>query len=197
MTRPTVNDLPALAANALATAERLRRDGEVAWARIRSWQTGTRSPSLDPLTRGWRHDSNGEPIPNDPTGEAGTQPDDLRHVHDHYVDLLAKYNAIGGELDRLTRQAVPKPVTTSATDSVDLAADGWCVSCHTDNRFCEPITEDRGVRVYENLCRWCGTFRRTEGVLPPLELLRARHEGRKVTTLMVRRALARRAKGAA
>jgi len=144
---------------------------------------------LDPNTRGWRHDSDGEPIPNDPTGEAGTQPDDLRHVHDHYVDLLTKYNAIGGELDRLTRQAVPKPVTATATDSVDLAVDGWCVSCYRDGGYCVPITEDRGVRVYKDVCRWCGTFKRAEGVDPPLELVRARHRGDKITTAMVRRSL--------
>jgi len=184
-----VNDLPALAANAQVTAERLRRDGEVAWARIRSWQTGTRSPSLDPNTRGWRHDSDGEPIPNDPTGEAGTQPDDLRHVHDHYVDLLAKYNAIGGELDRLTRQAVPKPITTSAADSVDLAADGWCTSCHRDNNYCEPVGMNKGQKVYNDVCRWCGDFRREHKQVPPLALLRARHEGRRVTLTMVERAL--------
>lgn len=191
MSRPTINDLPALSANAQATADRLHRDGRVAWDRIRSWQTGTRSPSLDPNTRGWKHDSEGEPIPNDPTGEAGTQPDDLRHIHDHFADLLARYNQLGNELDRLLRDAVPKPVTVSPTDDVDLAADGWCVSCHTDAGFCEPITEDRGVRVFATVCRWCGTFKRTEGVAPPVSLLRARHEGRKITSSMVERALGR------
>jgi len=146
---------------------------------------------LDPNTRGWRHDAEGEPIPNDPTGEAGTQPDDLRHVHDHYVDLLGRYNDLGNELAHLLRSAVPKPVTPSPTDSADLAAEGWCVSCHRDRDYCEPISEDRGVRVYKDVCRWCGTFKRTEGVEPPLVLLRARHGGAKITTTMVQRALAR------
>jgi len=121
----------------------------------------------------------------------------LRHVHDHFADLLSRYNQIGNEIADLLRSAVPKPVKFSAEDNVELAADGWCVSCYRDGAYCEPISEDRGVRVFADVCRWCGTFRRTEGLEPPLSLIQARHRGEKITTVMVKRALARRAKGAA
>lgn len=54
----------------------------------------------------------------------------------------------------------------------------WCRSCLRIDWFCP---RSRG-----DLCRWCRDFQATEGQLPPIDLLRARRDGRRITEAMVR-----------
>lgn len=65
--------------------------------------------------------------------------------------------------------------------------DGWCISCLRNDNHMEPVWAGR----YARLCRWCGEFYASEGVDPPLVLLKARHAGRRITTHMVDQALAK------
>jgi hypothetical protein len=57
----------------------------------------------------------------------------------------------------------------------------WCVSC---------ARREHSTAVHRgDLCRWCYEFKLAEGVVPPLEILAARHECRRITATMVREAL--------
>ena len=57
----------------------------------------------------------------------------------------------------------------------------WCVSCARLHKTTHTFAADQ--------CRWCYEFKRAEGVLPPLELLDAHHQGKRITEAMVRQAL--------
>lgn len=63
-------------------------------------------------------------------------------------------------------------------------SDAWCRSCR---RIRLAVPSERA-----GLCWWCRHFKAAEGVLPPLELLEARRDGRRVTRAMVDRALGQR-----
>jgi hypothetical protein len=71
-------------------------------------------------------------------------------------------------------------------------AAGWCTSCYRNDHQHEPVgTRPDGRPYYIGLCRWCGDFRAAHGQqLPPLDLLKARHSGKQITTTMVKLALA-------
>lgn len=65
---------------------------------------------------------------------------------------------------------------------ITVAVDeGWCASCVRDGGHLEPVWLGR----YARFCRWCGEFHAAEGIEPPLPLLKARHQGRRITTAMV------------
>lgn len=64
--------------------------------------------------------------------------------------------------------------------------EGWCSSCIRDGGYLEPAAAGR----YAALCRFCGEWLAANGTNPPMEILKARHEGRRITTQMADKALA-------
>lgn len=66
-------------------------------------------------------------------------------------------------------------------DDTEGPGEGWCRSCFRDGRYFEPAALNR----YANLCRFCGEWKRSEGGLPPMEIMRAKHGGRRITTALV------------
>jgi hypothetical protein len=60
--------------------------------------------------------------------------------------------------------------------AVDLT-EMWCRSCL---RVGERAPRDRG-----DLCRWCRTFHGVEGFLPPVDLVEAHADGRRITEAMI------------
>lgn len=60
--------------------------------------------------------------------------------------------------------------------------DAGCTSCRRNAGHWEPAEEGRGT------CRWCRWWKTEHGALPPLDVLVARHQGRRITTAMVAQA---------
>lgn len=105
----------------------------------------------------------------------------LRALQTAY-NICARYKPTKQERERLAKAAI---AATASAQSGDL--DGWCRSCIRDHSHLEPVWDGR----YVDLCRWCAEFRNAEGTDPPVPLLRARHDGRRITTAMVDAELAR------
>lgn len=91
----------------------------------------------------------------------------------------------------LRRLTAPYRLPEQTTSAREMSApDGWCSSCYLDGQHHEPITpKSNGTVHYEGLCRWCGDFRKAYGALPPRALLRARHEGRRISVALVEKHL--------
>lgn len=191
----TKADLHQLAAQLRLAGELLEANGETVWDTTKSWEPGPRAMNTDP-GGGNRWEDNDDvidPIPNDPTGEAATDADqDTSHR-----DLRAALNTIATsstDLLRLLQVATPRIPERDPQHLVNqqLIADGWCTSCYRDNGYLEPIgTKPDGTPYYRGLCKWCGEFKaRNKKQLPPENILRWRHEGRRITPQMEEREMA-------
>lgn len=186
-------------------AETVTRAGELltggrahtALDRAWTWRGNLHAPSYDPTGRsGHRHDVYDEAgdtvvvaIPNDPTGEARTTTtDQLRHLRlVAAIEALFTAAALAVELIVDTAPEAPKP-PADATDP----GDGWCRSCYRDNRHLTPEHTHRdGTVKHRGACSWCAGFRTDYGQDPPLELLRLRHAGKRVTVRDITTALAK------
>lgn len=113
-----------------------------------------------------------------------------------YADeLAALLKRVDADMARLTRlneilcPDQPHQLTNRELLSAQIAAEGWCVSCHRDAGWCEPLWEGRS----RDGCQWCAKWRRSEGGWPPLALVKWRHRnpGRQLTTADVARELGR------
>lgn len=107
---------------------------------------------------------------------------------DELARILKRVDADLGRLERLHEILCPdQPERLRNRDllAVQVAADGWCVSCHRDNAYCEPVWKDRS----RDGCQWCTKWRQSEGQWPPVALVRWRHRnpGRALTTADVAR----------
>lgn len=99
--------------------------------------------------------------------------------HDRTNRLLADVS----DLDAIVRAALDEP-RPSGQRRVELATDlteSWCRSCLRIGQ-----REPRSDRYAgDGLCRWCGDFHAAQGWLPTLDLLDARHAGRRITEAMI------------
>jgi hypothetical protein len=102
---------------------------------------------------------------------------ELAHCLDRALRALQTAYNITARYARARRPDRPEP----ATDD-----DGWCISCLRDSQYLEPTAAGR----YAQHCRFCGEWSSAHGQEPPLEILRARHQGKRITTAMADRALA-------
>lgn len=101
--------------------------------------------------------------------------------------LIVQHAAITRRIDTLCTPYRLTP-TTARAQALSEAPKDWCTSCYRDGQHHEPVTVDaRGHHHYDNLCRWCGDFQKEHGTLPPMPVLRARHEGRRVTVQLIER----------
>lgn len=152
-----------------------------------SWRGNTRAAAYEPGGKsGWRYDEEGEPVPNDPTGEgSSTTNDQLRHPR--LVAALGAYeiacaNVSNLILNTVHLDSVPRP---------DGPGDGWCASCYRDDRCLQrEDTHADGRTKHKNMCAWCAGFVRDYNRQPPIELLRWRHQGRRISAADIKAALA-------
>ena len=73
------------------------------------------------------------------------------------------------------RIALYSPVDAYTPDTLT-----WCTSCAKNGGHNEPAT-------LNGLCAWCSAFRKSEGHEPPVEILRERHAGRRITRQLIDR----------
>lgn len=126
--------------------------------------------------------------PSDPTGTAALLRDsaaaDLAAILRHLGTLAHTADALG-------RHLAAYPVRAAEVAEADGPGGAWCASCWRDDRHHEPVTlSPAGIAYYGGLCRWCGLFRATWGTLPPVAILRDRHQGRRISEAAIRSALA-------
>ncbi len=69
---------------------------------------------------------------------------------------------------------------TAKVEDVPDYEDNGCASCRRDAGHWQPV--DEAGRTY---CQFCRKFRGNYGVLPPLPILVARHQGKRITVQMV------------
>lgn len=96
---------------------------------------------------------------NTSTGGYGTTRFNGRTEPDHHRTLLALLDRMARdsrELTDLINRTNPA-LTIRPVHTIDesVGDDGWCVSCHRDDRFCTPIVPHYAAKA---LCRWCGDF---------------------------------------
>lgn len=214
---PSEQELNRIAASIRLTGELLEANGSRAVHATASWSSGPRSANLDPDAGGWQYDEAGEPIPNDTTGEQALRGDPYTNGSERLISYVVLADQINGELRRMLYAACPQNTMPESFDPdtpAQVSAAGWCVSCHRDSGYCEPVSmRPDGTRRYRDFCTWCGEFvaqqerlrkatqtgkrkKKKDGTvpLPPIELVQARHRGDRITQQMVDRALGRHAK---
>lgn len=180
-------------------SELARTRGVKALSVAAEWRGNVRAANYDPSSGpGLRHDSYWETdpstgelvehvvaVPHDPTGEADSSTaDQLRHAR--LVAAIGAFDQACATLTSLLIQTVPY----APKSHNEGPPEGACENCWLDSRYFQPVEH------YKKLCRFCGDFKGSEGQVPPLRILRLRHEGRRITRADVDRALNRNQKTA-
>lgn len=154
--------------------------GEHLWRSTHDMTPGPRAANTDPDSRGWRYEEDDDgtvwPVPSgDRTGEAATQADDTARLFDEYQQLLTNLREASHELGYFIDRHRPDRTGTK----LEVVSDSdWCRVClHTIGK-CSP-------RYRSDLCRDCYEFDRTYHFDRPAELVRAKHEGQRITQQMV------------
>lgn len=227
--KPSLQELTKIAASIRLTGDLLEIHGSRAVVATGDWSAGPASPNLDP-TRQNRSEAlqmvpggpkEVMPVPNDPTGEAAIEEDEQRRKQDRLLHLIRIMDDTGYQLRLILREAAPQAtgmVLGEPDTPAQVSAAGWCISCHRDGEYCEPVAvRPDGSRRYRDFCNWCGEMTAQRNKLaesalealssqerkkarkrmaasdsmPPIELVKARHEGVRITQGMVERAIAR------
>lgn len=209
----SAEDLERIAEQLIETGNLIRQHGKDALRVTEGWKPGAKTANLDPDRGGDRYEtvlmpnSIGKQIrfmvkvpANDPTGEAVVAERDVPSdvMNDELVSLLNSVNLDAYNLRVIVKAAVPQGTRVhkvTAETGADVAVAGWCRSCHRDNRYCEPVaTRKDGSKRYRDYCNWCGEWAAAhKGQEPPLELVKAKHEGRHITQRMVEQATRKKA----
>lgn len=200
-------DLERIAEQLIDTANLIRQHGQRALTVTEGWKPGAKTANIDPDRGGDRYESVFMPnsvgkqirflvrVPsNDPTGETVIAERDVPSdaMNAELVELLGQINTSAYNVRVIVKAAVPQAThlhKIGKETGADVAIAGWCRSCHRDSRYCEPVaTRPDGSRRYSDFCNWCGEWAAAhKGEEPPLELVKLRHEGRRITSAMVER----------
>lgn len=190
------DDLDRISDNARLAAGLTQGHGVAALERAHAWLGNVKGASYEGGS-GWRYDQGDDndpaAIPNDPTGEAGTNktaPDQLAHFR-----LNAAIGALNTAALNVTKLlASIAPTNPARTD--EGPGEGWCESCYRLHRYLEPVAIHKdGSAKYSKppLCSWCGSFKRAEKQLPPLVLVRKHLEGKRISEEDKEKALGKKA----
>lgn len=172
----TRSDIPQIAAILRLAGELLDAHGSEAWDTTIEWDRGVSAQALTGTTSGGG--------PADPTGNIShSEPDH----HREFKKLLERIASDAAQITALVNATNPA-LTTRPTIKLDesVADDGWCVSCHRDDRMCEPVSERYSGKGW---CRWCGDWHHAHGFLPPIDILRDRHRGKRISKQRVDEAI--------
>lgn len=173
-------DVPRVAAAIRTAGELLDVWGELMLTLTADWSSGAKAANLDPDTRGhrWETDDDGQvwAVPSDPTGEAA-----IAQARADMAPELRKRLARMTDDAQWVRDLAHVLAPIVPPSSMNDRDERWC-DHHLRVGLCEP--RHRG-----DCCRFCYDFRLTWNVLPPVSLVRDRHNGKRITEGAVRAAL--------
>lgn len=147
-------------------------------------QLAARLRALEPQLRAHETTLDGYPRQSGPGGGAGQgdpvgtivtlrldqgHHDPIAHAHTQLLDHVHQARRLLEAAESAGRQALPRTTPTPDNDG--------CVSCARIKTW-SPITRTRR-------CRFCYDYLRAEGEDPPIDFLRAHHDGRRLTTRLV------------
>lgn len=165
---------PEVLADRLESCElALRTYGELTWERVDAWSVA-RMP-----TKGERGGGIADGADDDDRIDDRREDAAAARYHTELTTLTARIDA---DLHRLRRiinicnPAVPQSLATKDMLIAQVAADGWCVSCWRADQHLSPVAERR----YRDRCRFCGDYHRDQQEDPPIDILRARIDGRPI-----------------
>ncbi len=121
-------------------------------------------------------------------------------IHDEYRAWCAEMDALtqrGLRLHDVIQPPHPAALRNRSGDldpitAADAAAAGWCKSCWRNDQQMVPTTPPEGsgrLKRYRDYCRWCGDFHGQHKIEPPIELLRIRHAGGRISEQDVDKAI--------
>lgn len=162
------SDLLQLGAELEGLGPQLIDNGETLWDRTQAW-----TKAVLPVngTRGG--------------GTAGGASDDqlteilgdraAARYHEEVKDLAKRMQVDARRMKKLITIACPEqPKQLGNRDllAAQVAAEGWCVSCHRDGGHLEPVWADH----FRDACRFCGEWRAAhDRQWPTLKVIRWRH----------------------
>lgn len=184
------DDLELMARALKADADLIDDRGKPTWDKLDEWQRGPKAARTE-AGGGWRYeeDDNGVmwAIPNDQTGEAVIHPD---AAHDLFDEFRKLHDRVSKDTARIRRIIHMVPSTSSQKRRDDDPGPDWCKSCYRDAGYLEPVaTHPDGSVKYAGYCRWC---RESPITPPPLELVRTKHAGKRISVAMWERATGQR-----
>lgn len=188
-------DLPRLGASMGLLGTLLEGGGQLAWDTMDGWQHGPRKAP----EAGERGGGGGEAGAEDRKDEAIQRARAARHFAAFLADLDAADVLVQSLIRRMDVACPPHPsaLRNKAGDldpvtAADAAAAGWCKSCWRNDQQMVPVTPPEGksrLKRYRDYCRWCGDFVGQHKIEPPLELLKVRHAGGRISEADVDKAI--------
>jgi hypothetical protein len=167
----------------------VRSNGDLTWDRVSDWTVTGQMPS-----RGERGGGMADGEPDDRIDDRKEDAAAARY-HDELSALTRRLEADLHRIVRIIGICCPTPTRLASRDmlSAQVAADGWCVSCWKDDQNLTPITMTTGGGKprprYKDRCRFCGEWKAEHGQDPPLPILQLMHDGRRITTAAIERAM--------
>jgi hypothetical protein len=157
-------------------AKTIDRHGQATWQHVDDWRKQRRLSS----------DSNrGGGAGDHAAARAADRIEDERvgHLFDRLTQAVTDLSDMIARTDALITETIPLRVPKAKPNilAAQAAADGWCRSCFRDDQHLEPITlRPDGTPFFRDLCKWCGYWQAEHGQLPGVDVLRQRHEGRRI-----------------
>lgn len=162
-------------------AGRLNGEGDHALHVTREWADTIRAASygedkggnrweVDPLTL------EVHPVPNDPTGESVTDPDEIAQIHSKLRKAMRQLRSAASDIEGILDQTSPDPSKHPRKPDDPMDDDRWCSSCKQDRGRLTPVAVHPDGRVrYKGLCRWCHDFITDYGRRPTATLIAKHH----------------------
>lgn len=193
-----MTDFARLGATLIAVGKLLERDGDTIDKVLSGWETGPQTPEAPP-------DGVDDDEPTVPDPERSDERKNQARaalMRREFTDAVGRLSDQASTVLRVAAVALPahpaalRNVRTGDFDPVtvaDAGAAGWCTSCWRNDQqmVLIDVNKKTGLPYYRDLCKWCGAFKGTHKIEPPLELLRLRHAGRRITVADVDAAVAR------
>lgn len=184
-TRPSSTAIAGLLDDLEQLRRRLVKDGDLLWSRTSDW--------VKPVMPAKGERGGGTAEPSDRDLQDRLMDRAASRYHAEVKATIDRMRQDGARLVRLMEIVNPAPAVTLKAGQMQLAqvaSEGWCVSCWRNDRKCEPIAKrPTGEPYYKDLCRGCGEWKAEHGQVPPLAILVLRHNGRRVSTKDVAKAI--------
>ena len=161
----------------------VRTQGPLTWERLEDWHTPGRLPTHGTRGGGMAEGADDDERLLDRKDDiaASRYWDEMRTLTRRLEADLARLNTILG----IANPERPRTVASRDMQLAQVEAEGWCGSCWRNDQNLTAVTMQKSrngaeVPKYRGRCEWCGKHRKATGEDPPIEYLRARHEGRRV-----------------
>lgn len=192
-----MTDTVRLGAAASTLGTFLEADGHTLKQRFFDWSQGPQSASA----AGERGGGLGEAGEMDRKDEAKRRKR-AGELHDEYVTWLREFDRMVQTGMRFMAVGMPihpsqlRNQRTGDLDPItpaDVAAAGWCASCWRNDHQMVAIEVNKrtGLRYHASLCRWCAGVRAAHKIdMPPLEMVKLHHAGRRISVQAMETAVA-------